>query len=227
MTYIVIGLGNFGTELAERLTALGHEVVGVDKDFQKVEEMKTTISITLCLNLTDSRSLNLLPLKDAEIVFVAMGEDFGASILSVALLRQFGVKKLVARATTKLHKSVLEAMGVDQVVMPEIYAADLLSNAAEFPCIIGSYFVTQSFRFVESATPDILVRQKITNIDFSKTFGLQLLGIKRSVKQRNFLGSVSQNYEIINLLPDTIIEKDDILLLYGDLVALKKFWAEF
>jgi len=227
MTYIVIGLGNFGTALAERLTAMGHEVVGTDSNMQRVEELKNSITITICLDLTDAQSLNMLPLKDADTVFVTMGENFGASILSVALLRQRGVKKLVARATSKLHKTILEALGVDQVIVPEDFAADLLVNEAEFPSMQGSYVVNETHRFVESLTPGILQTQTIGAIDFSTTFGLQLVGIKRPTAEKNFLGVKTLRYDVLSPDSETILQKEDILLLYGNMSSLKKFWKEF
>ncbi len=227
MTYIVIGLGNFGTALAVRLTSMGHEVVGVDSNIQKVEELKNNITITLCLDFTDAQSLNMLPVKDADTVFVTMGENFGASILSVALLKQLGVKRLVARATSKLHETVLEAMGVDEVIVPENFAADLLANAAEFTELRGSYIVSDAFRFVESNAPAILHGQMISIIDFPKNFGLQLIGVKRPKAEKNFLGSKTLKYEILSSDPSLTILKDDILLLFGDIAALKKFWREF
>jgi trk system potassium uptake protein TrkA len=226
MTYIVIGLGNFGSALAEKLTAMGHEVVATDKDMQRVEEFKNTVSVTMCMDVTDAASFSMLPLKDAETVYVTMGEDFGASIHAVAMLRQLHAKKIIARATSKLHRSVLEALGVDQVIVPEDYAADLLAQAADFAPVRASYPVNESFRFVESEAPSILYKQKVGDIGFEKTFGIRLVGIKRPITERNILGAKSLRYDVFMPEATGVIEKDDLLLLFGPISALKKFWRE-
>ncbi|MDD3078254.1 MAG: TrkA family potassium uptake protein [Paludibacter sp.] len=226
MTYIILGLGNFGSALAERLTAMGHEVVATDKNMQRVEEFKNTVTVTMCLDVTDARAFGMLPLKQAEIVYVTMGEDFGASIHAVAILKQLGVKKIIARATTKLHKAVLESLGVYEIVIPEDYAADLLANAADYEPVRASHALNESYRFVESDAPSILFKQKIKDINFEKTFDIKLVGIKRPKADKNLIGKSSIRYEVFVPEPTGMIEKDDILLLFGTITALKRFWKE-
>jgi trk system potassium uptake protein TrkA len=93
MKYIIIGLGNFGTTLCTSLTAMGHEVIGVDKDMQKVNQVKDRVTHGICLDSSDMHAITTLPLKDADIVIVCIGEDIGASILTTAILKQHKVKK--------------------------------------------------------------------------------------------------------------------------------------
>ena len=125
MTYIIIGLGNFGLALATKLTAMGHDVFGIDSHMEVVEEYKNVITSTMCLTVSDVNSLRALPLEDADMVIVTMSENVGNSLMVCALLKQAKVKKLVARASTMLHRTVLETMGIDQIITPESYAADL------------------------------------------------------------------------------------------------------
>lgn len=226
MNYIVIGLGNFGAALAEKLTAMGHEVVAADKSMQKVEEYKNTVTITICMDVTDASSFGMLPLKDAEAVYVAMGEDFGASIHAVAILRQLKAKRIIARATSKLHKAVLESLGVDEVIVPEDYAADYLANAAGYSRVKASYALNESYRFIEMEAPEILCKQKIGDIDFENTFSLKLVGIKRPKPDHNILGVRSTRFDVFSPEPTGVVEKDDILLLFGPINALKRFWKE-
>ena len=111
MKCIIIGLGNFGMALAQRLTAMGYEVIGVDKDIDKVNAYKDSIKNTICLNLNNEQAARNLPLKDADLNIVSLGKDAGASILTVAILKQNGAKRIIVRAISTLHKTVLEAMG--------------------------------------------------------------------------------------------------------------------
>lgn len=109
MKYIIIGLGNYGSVLAEELTVLGHEVIGADYTEQRVDAIKDKIATAFVLDATDDISLNALPLNKVDIVIVAIGENFGASVRVVALLKQRKVEHIYARAIDDLHKTVLEA----------------------------------------------------------------------------------------------------------------------
>ena len=92
MKYIIIGLGSFGASLAEKLTAQGNEVIGIDINMQKVEALKEKISHTICLDATDEHTVNGLPLKDTDIVIVAIGENQGTNVMVSALLKNLKVK---------------------------------------------------------------------------------------------------------------------------------------
>ena len=98
MKYIVIGLGNYGGILAEELTVLGHEVIGVDVKEHHVERLKDKIATAFVLDATDEMALSVLPLKSVDVVIVAIGEDLGASVRVVSLLKKNKVKHIYARA---------------------------------------------------------------------------------------------------------------------------------
>ena len=98
MKYIIIGLGNYGGVLAEELSVLGHEVIGVDTNEHRVDVLKDKIATSFIIDATDEQSLSVLPLKDVDVVIVAIGENFGASVRVVALLKKKGVKHIYARA---------------------------------------------------------------------------------------------------------------------------------
>ncbi|MEM4250192.1 MAG: TrkA family potassium uptake protein, partial [Candidatus Nitrosotenuis sp.] len=124
MKFIVIGLGNFGSSLASRLTSMGHEVIGVDSDMRKVESSKDKITHVIKLDSTDTTAINTLPLREIDVAIIAIGEDFGASIMTTALLKQNNVKRLISRALSPLHEKVLEAIGVSEIIHPEQESAD-------------------------------------------------------------------------------------------------------
>lgn len=126
MKCIVIGLGHFGLALSQRLTALGHEVIGVDNDLNKINQYKDSITTTIALDVRSEQALGSLPLKDVDIVFVVIGKDFGTSLYVLALLKQFAVKRIVARAMSEVHKTIMETMGITEIINPEWEYADFL-----------------------------------------------------------------------------------------------------
>lgn len=97
MKYLVIGLGNLGRAIAESLTRIGNEVIGVDINPHKIEAVKHTISGAISLDTTDKDALNTLPLNEMDAIFVTFGKDFGTSIQTVALLKNLDVNKLIVR----------------------------------------------------------------------------------------------------------------------------------
>src|SRR5690606_29228973 len=119
MKYIVLGLGHFGRSLAVHLTELGHEVIGVDVKIAIVEQLKEKITHTVCLDSTDKEAVGSLPLKDSHAVIVAIGEEEGASLMTVAVLKQLKVKRIIGRVVSDLQKTVLEAMEIAEYIMPE------------------------------------------------------------------------------------------------------------
>src|SRR5690606_22931815 len=119
MKYIILGLGHFGRSLGIHLTELGHEVIGADLNIQIVEQLKDKITHTVCLDTTDREAVSSLPLKDCDAVIVAIGEDEGATLMTTALVKQLGVKRIIGRVVSDLQRTIMEAMQIDEYIMPE------------------------------------------------------------------------------------------------------------
>ena len=119
MKYIIFGLGTFGASLAQKLTEQGNEVIGVDLSMAKVDALKEKISHTICMDATDQYTVMGLPLKETDVVIVAIGENQGANIITTAILKNLNVKRLISRAINPIHENVLHAIGIDEIVHPE------------------------------------------------------------------------------------------------------------
>lgn len=129
MNFLIIGLGYFGQGLAKELTNLGHEVIGVDDNERHIEEIKNDISESFILDSTDDNALSILPLNDIDIIIVAIGHDLGSSVKTVSLLKNRNLKaKLYARAFDDIHTLILSALGIKNIMRPEIDAALLYAK---------------------------------------------------------------------------------------------------
>lgn len=128
MKYLIIGLGNFGKTLAEELTDKGHEVIGVDDNEQRVDEVKDRISIAYIMNATEPLVLKALPLDEMDCAIVAVGRDMEHSLRVVAALKELKVPRIYARAIDSVHMSILRAMNIQKIFMPECYAARLFAG---------------------------------------------------------------------------------------------------
>lgn len=218
MKFIVFGLGHFGYALSTRLTDMGHEVLGIDKNFNRVESFKEEISHTICLDSTDHMAVKGLPLKDADAVIVAIGEDEGASIMTTALLKQLKVKRIIGRVTSTLQRTVLEAMGVTEFVDPEKETAERMASMLDIKDVVDSFQLSDRYRIMEITVPGRYVGYSIEEADFLHKYRVSVLTIIRKEEEKNLLGITKTSTKVLGVLPPNfVMEKDDILVLFGDL----------
>lgn len=128
MKYLIIGLGHFGMTLAEELTDKGHEVIGIDSNERNIEEIKDKISVAYIMESTEVNALRMLPLEDFDCTIVSISQSMDRSLRTVAALKELSVKNIYARAIDKTHQSILKAMNVEKIFMPEYYAAKVFAN---------------------------------------------------------------------------------------------------
>ena len=179
MKCIVFGLGNFGLALSQRLTKRGNEVLGVDSDISKINLYKDSITNTVALDVKNEQALQTLPLTEVDVVFVVFGKDFGTSLFVIALLKQFGVKRIVARAISPVHKVILKSMGITETINPEWEYADFFATKVELGTTIDSYVVDDDHLIIEWEIPPRFIGRKLGDAKFEEEFGLKLIALKR------------------------------------------------
>ncbi len=128
MKFLIIGLGNFGSTLARDLTEKGHEVIGVDTNEQRVEELKDYISLAYILDATERHALRALPLYDINCAIVTIGQSMDYSLRAVAALKELRVNCIYARALDDTHHSILKAMNIQKIFIPECFAAHIFAE---------------------------------------------------------------------------------------------------
>lgn len=128
MKYLVIGLGNFGSTLACKLTDMGHDVIGVDSNEHRIEDIKEKIAVSYILDATEKVALRSLPLDEVDCAVVAIGQSMDTALRTVAALKELRVSQIYARALDLTHKSILEAMSVQKIFIPESFAAGIIAE---------------------------------------------------------------------------------------------------
>lgn len=225
MKFIVIGLGNYGRVLAEELTVLNQEVIGADINGNKVEAIKDKIATAFLLDATDEQSLSVLPLKSVDLVIVAIGENFGASVRVVAMLKKMGVKHIYARAIDQVHKAILEAFGIDRILSPEEDAARNLVQTLDFATKVESFRVDSEYYVVTFRVPKSFIGYHINDLNLNNEFHLKLIGLKRNEIVQNCVGIEFVDKKIKNELPgDALVLEDDMLVCYGKYSDFQLFW---
>ncbi len=216
MKYIIIGLGNFGASLAEKLTSQGNEVIGIDTRMIKVDALKEKISHTICMDATDEFTVSGLPLKDTDIVVVAIGEDQGANIMVTALFKNLEVKRLISRAINPLHEKVLKAIGVDEIVHPEEETAERWAKKLCLTGVVDSFELSEDFSIVEINLPIKYEGKKLSEINIRKKYNLLVLTTIKSSRVESLVGRSLKESKVQGVASaDLILEKDDVLVVYG------------
>jgi trk system potassium uptake protein TrkA len=219
MNIVAIGLGNFGASLAKILTAMGHDVLGVDRNMEKVEFFKDTIANTICMDASDPHALRLLPIKEADAFVVCIGDDFGVSVMISALLKKFGVKKVICRESSSIHLAVLNSIGIKNTINPEYESARILAQKLVLDGILHLFSITDSLKIIDMPIPQSLLVQKFSPSTFKKDTHLKIVALKRD---QRILYSSSQMTED-NDIPDIEYQQDDILVLLGDIRDIRKY----
>lgn len=224
MKYIIIGLGNFGAPLGEKLTAMGNEVIGVDNHQSKVENLKESLSHTICMDATDEFTMKGLPWKETDIVIVAIGEEQGANIMVTAMLKNFKVNRLISRAINPLHEKVLQAIGVDEIVHPEEETAERLSKKLCLSNVVDSFELNEEYSLIEAKVPKKFIGKTVGSIHWRETYNLQVVTLIKKKEVKSVLGKTRSVSEIQGVISDDWkLEENHILVLYGSNEDLNAF----
>jgi len=223
MKYIILGLGNFGASLAEKLTEMGNEVIGVDTNMSKIEMLKDKITHVVSLDSTDLTAVSNLPLKETDVVIVAIGEDKGANILATALMKQLNVKRLISRAVSPLQKMVLEAMGIKEIIHPEEETAERWSKKLNLHGVVYSFEVNRDYSIIENSVPKEYHGRTLEDVGLKRKYDIIVLTTLKITSEKNKLGANREETNVQGVASaKTVFHKDDIMVLYGHNKNLKK-----
>lgn len=225
MKFLIIGLGNYGKSLAVELTTLGHEVIGADNKATNVDNIKNSIAMAYTIDATDHLSLTALPLKSVDIVIVAIGENFGASVKIVAMLKQHGVKSIYARAIDDMHKAILEAFSITHILTPEYDSALRFVHSFDFGVKVDNFSVDSEHYVVKIEVPKKFVGYGINTLRLKDEFDISIIAVTRINQAKNFLSASTIEDKVeANVGDDYIMSEGDKLVCYGSYKAFQKLW---
>jgi trk system potassium uptake protein TrkA len=219
MNIVVIGLGNFGASLAKSLTAMGHDVLGVDKNNEKTEFYMDKIANTIALDAADPHTLKLLPLKEADVFVIAIGDDFGVSVMIAALLKKMGVQRIICREFSSIHLTVLNSIGITETINPEWESANIMAQKLALSGIHHLFNISETLKIVDMNIPRSLTGERFLPVAFREHTHLKVIALKREDK---ILYSSSKPISDQDI-EEIIYKRDDILVLSGELKDIRKF----
>lgn len=179
--FAVIGLGRFGSRLAQNLAAAGAEVIAIDHTRQIVEELRDKVTLAIALDATDEQALRLQGIDQVDCAVVGIGNNFEANALATVLLRSIGVKRIISRAGNQMQAQILQRIGADGVVRPEDEAADRWSHRLLAPFTIDHIELAENYAIIQMPTPGAWVGKSLADLDMRRKHQVTLVAIKRLV----------------------------------------------
>jgi len=226
--YVVIGLGVFGRQVALTLAEEGAEVIAVDSDMERVEEIHDYVAYSVRLDSTDSSALRSLGLQDMDAGVVAIGENFEANVLTAAYLKQLGVPKVVTRAANPIHRKILQQIGVDEIISPEDEVGRKTAQRLLRPYLIDYLDITGEYKLVRLDTPKEFINRTLGEIDLRKNYNVIVISILKKEKQEQ-AGEKTVSESTYEIVPDaeTTLEKNTVLVLVGKEEDINNFTDRF
>jgi trk system potassium uptake protein TrkA len=220
----VIGVGNFGAHLAVTLAKQGAEVLAIDSSMDRLEDVKDKVTYTVRLDSTEEKALRDQGLTELDAVIVAIGDDFEATLLTIVALQNIGVKRIIARATTKTHERILRHLGIEEVISPAVEAAERLADSLMYRGVIDSLELSSDYSIVEVSAPEAFIGKSLGELQLRETFDVNLITIKRIEQEPRLLGLRSRTVEKILGIPtpDMVVQRGDVLVLFATKPAISK-----
>jgi trk system potassium uptake protein TrkA len=196
---VVIGLGRFGYSVSRSLSELGHEVLGLDKDLRRVEDVSEFATQAAQVDATDEEALKEMGVRNFDIGVVSIG----SSILVTLLLKRLGVKTVISKAQDDLHGEILERVGADQVVYPERETGVRVAHRLTTPNLVDYLEVMPGYGIAKLAAPKAFEGKELGQLDLKGRFGLTTLILRRGGES------------IINPARSEVVGSGDVLVLTG------------
>ena len=209
---LLIGLGRFGKHIAMQLNEMGHEIMAVDINEERVNRILPFVTNAQIGDSTDAEFLKSLGIGNYDICFVTIGGSFQNSLETTSLLKELGANLVISRAERDVQEKFLLRNGADRVVYPEKQVAKWASIRYADDHILDYMEVDASHAIFEVAIPDEWIGRSVGELDIRRRYNINILAVK---KEREVSVTISV---------DTVLEADSTLLVLGDYKAIQKFF---
>lgn len=216
MKCCIIGLGTFGTQLARQLAREGHEIVAVDNDPLHINALKDEIEYLIQADCTDLNAFHEIPVDACDVVILAIGEDFEASLSIAANVQQLGAKRIISRIINPLHGRLLKLLKIDELMIPEAMAAAWLARSLKSPDILDSLELGGGYEIAQVQAPASFIGKTLQEVGLRAKYDLNLVTIAKGRGQAALSSTRQIMHKVLGIpLPDRAFEADDILVLFG------------
>ncbi len=177
-TFVVIGLGRFGSAVAEELCALGHQVLAIDTDEKAVQRMADKVTQAAVGDCQDPEVLEMLGVKNMDGAVVAFSNDIGTSVLITLNLKELGLPRIICKARNHSHREVLRRIGADQVVFPELESGRNLARTLANREILNYIELTERYGIVKLKVPARWVGKTLRDLNVRANYQVNIIAIQ-------------------------------------------------
>ena len=208
---VVIGLGRFGTSVVKELYRLGHEVLGIDSNMEKVDAVRDFASHAVIANATDESELKALGIRNFQHAIVAIGDDLQASVLCTLMLKEIGVPKIWVKARDVQHQKILEKVGADRVIQPEFEMGVRVAQHVGSEKIVDYIDLSKDYSILEFTATSKIADKSLAVLNIRERYKCIVLAIKRG--------------EDVNIapIPSDPVRLHDVLIVMGHREDLQRF----
>lgn len=217
--FAVIGLGKFGFHVAKALFEAGNEVVAVDQDKNKIQEIDPYCTEAIVMDATDKERLNALGLEDMDSVIISAGTKISNSILICLHLQEMGIKKILAKALDDDHAKILKKVGATEIIRPEMAMAVRVARSLSTPNILDFIPLAEDYNLLQVDPPRAFIGKTLKELNLRALYNVYVIAIKELVPE-NFV-----------LVPPAgfLIKDSDVLMILGkeqDISRIKELQSE-
>lgn len=207
-SYVVVGLGRFGSEVAKQLYASGCEVLAIDSRNDLVQQIANDVTHAVVADAQDKDVLKALGVRDMDCAIIAIGANLAASVLCTMNMKELGVPHIVCKVHDETHRSVLEKLGANRTVIPEKENAIRLAKSLSSPNVLDYIELSDDYGIVEVPVPALWHGKTLKDLNVRAKLGVNILAIRRDGR--------------INVSPgaDFAFCSGDVVVVLGDTLAL-------
>ncbi|MEN1759599.1 TrkA family potassium uptake protein [Anoxynatronum sibiricum] len=201
--FAVIGCGRFGSAVAKTLYKNGYDVLAIDECADIVQHLSENVTHAASIDVKDEHALRAVGMRNIDVAIIAIGSDIKASIMATLVVKELGVKYVVAKAQDELHAKVLYKIGADRVIFPERDMGVRLAYNLTSTNILDYIELAPDYSIMEITAPEKWINKTLQEANVRSKYGLSVLAIKHG--------------EVVNVSPqaDAVVQRGDVLVVVG------------
>ena len=207
---LLVGVGNFGKHIARKFNELGHDVMAIDQDEERINDVMSLVTSAQIGDSTNEDFLRTLGVDNYDVCIVTIGGDFQSSLETTSLLKELGAKKVVSRAERDGQAKFLLRNGADEIVYPEKQLASWMGIRYSADHILDYIELDGEHAIFEVTVPKEWIGMTVGQLDIRRKYKINIMGIKKN-------GKFS-----VSITPDTVLTEDKTLMVVGEYKALQK-----
>lgn len=200
----VIGLGKFGSSVAKAYAKAGGNVLAIDNDTEKIQEISTFVTYAVKADVTDADVVRTLGLSNVDVAVVAITDNLEASVMATILSKEEGVPYVMAKAQNEVHAKVLTKVGADKIIFPEKEMGIRIAKNIQVDHLMDLVDLSDRHSIIEMRTPAGWIGKNLKELDVRKKYGINIIGVRMD-------GSIE-----VNISPDMPLSESMILIVIGE-----------